>query len=106
MTPSTMRNATSGMPVFLKNASPATPENMTTPAASSSTCADAMGESGIPSASTYTLSSPVTCCSQPVSMPLSYGMSTPKYSPKYSPSVSSMAREGGIIAWVGLYGSG
>ena len=40
-TPSTIKNATSGMPVFLKNASPATPKNITTPATSSMTWAGA-----------------------------------------------------------------
>ncbi len=34
MTPRIIKNATSGIPVFLKNASPATPEKITTPAAS------------------------------------------------------------------------
>ena len=40
-TPRIIKNATSGMPVLLKKASPATPRNMTTPAASSMTGADA-----------------------------------------------------------------
>ena len=33
ITPSTIKNATSGIPVFLKKASPATPRKITTPAA-------------------------------------------------------------------------
>ena len=41
-TPRIIRNATSGMPVRLKNASPATPRKTTVPAASSTTGADAM----------------------------------------------------------------
>ena len=40
-TPRIIRNATSGTPVLLKNASPVTPRNMTTPAASRRTGADA-----------------------------------------------------------------
>ena len=42
ITPRIIKNATSGIPVFLKNASPATPRNITTPAASNITSADAM----------------------------------------------------------------
>ncbi len=45
ITPRIIRNATSGIPVFLKKASPATPRNITTPAASKITCADAIGPS-------------------------------------------------------------
>jgi hypothetical protein len=45
ITPRIIKNATSGIPVFLKNASPATPRKITTPAASNITGADAIGPS-------------------------------------------------------------
>ena len=47
MTPRIIKNATSGIPVFLKNASPATPRNITTPAASNIIGAVAIGSSCI-----------------------------------------------------------
>ena len=42
ITPRTIKNAISGIPVFLKKASPATPRKIVTPAAKSTTCADAI----------------------------------------------------------------
>ena len=47
ITPRIIKNATSGIPVFLKNASPATPRNITTPAASNIIGAAAIGSSCI-----------------------------------------------------------
>ena len=47
ITPRIIKNATSGIPVFLKNASPATPRNITTPAANNIMGAVAIGSSCI-----------------------------------------------------------
>ena len=47
ITPIIIKNDTSVIPVFLKNASPATPRNITTPAASNIIGAEAIGASCI-----------------------------------------------------------